>query len=87
MIAVTDLQGKRRYINAELIEHVEANPETQIVLTTGRRHYVRETPAEVAERVLEYRRACLHPPPGGRAEQKPAAAGAEGGSDNGTDGR
>jgi flagellar protein FlbD len=62
MIPVTDLQGKLRYINAELIEYVEANPETQIVLTNGHRVYAQEAPAVIAERVKEYRRDCRRPP-------------------------
>jgi len=59
MIAVTDLQGKTRYVNVDLIEYVEANPETQIVLTNGHRIYAKEAPATIAERVKTYRRECF----------------------------
>ncbi len=69
MIQVTDLQGKERYVNVDLIEYVEANPETQIVLTNGHRFYVKESPADVAERVKTYRRECIEPsPPAEEAE-------------------
>ncbi len=62
MIQITDLQGKEHYVNADLIELVESTPDTQVVLTNGHRHFARETPADIADRVLAYRRACLHPP-------------------------
>ncbi len=62
MIQITDLQGKEHYVNAELIELVESTPDTQIVLTTGHRIFTQETPTEIAERVLAYRRACLQRP-------------------------
>ncbi len=58
MIPVTDLHGKQIYVNAELIEQVTATPDTQILLTTGHRVYVAESPEEVAKRVVAYRREC-----------------------------
>ena len=63
MIEITDLKGAPRYINAELIESVEANPDTQIVLSNGHRFYAREKPAAVVERVIAYRQRCHQPPP------------------------
>ena len=36
------------YVNPDLIQVVEANPDTVIVLTNGTRFVVAETPAEVA---------------------------------------
>jgi flagellar protein FlbD len=59
MIEVTDLHGVNRYINAELVESVEANPDTQILLTNGERLYVKQTPRQVAERVIAYHQVCL----------------------------
>ncbi|MCX7622810.1 MAG: flagellar FlbD family protein [Thermomicrobium sp.] len=56
MISVTRLDGTRVVVNAELIETVEAVPETVIVLVTRRRLMVRESVDEVIERVLTYRR-------------------------------
>ena len=40
------------YLNPDLIQVVEARPDTHIVLTTGTNLAVCETPAEVAEAVL-----------------------------------
>ena len=56
MITVTRLDGSRVVVNAELIETVEAVPETVIVLVTRRRLMVREPVDEVIDRVLAYRR-------------------------------
>ncbi len=65
MIAITDLQGKEHYINAELIECVESTPDTQIVLTTGRHIYVSQTPEEITGLVIEYKRECRRLPENG----------------------
>jgi flagellar protein FlbD len=43
-------------VNSDLIEVVEATPDTHLTLTTGRKLIVRETPAEVVALVIEYRR-------------------------------
>ena len=56
MIEVTRLGGKTLLVNAELIETVEATPDTVLTLTTGRKLVVSESPEVVAERCLEYRR-------------------------------
>ncbi|MCM8746338.1 flagellar FlbD family protein [Thermomicrobium sp. CFH 73360] len=61
MIAVTRLDGTRVVVNAELIETIEAVPETVIVLVTRRRIMVREPVNEVVERVLAYRRGLVMP--------------------------
>ncbi len=61
MIAITDLRDRRFFINPEWIELVEENPETQIVLTNGRRFYVKETAREIVDRYIAYRRQCHTP--------------------------
>jgi flagellar protein FlbD len=43
-------------VNADLIETAEARPDTTVLLTTGKRLLVRETPAEIVALVLEFRR-------------------------------
>jgi len=43
------------YINPDLIQMVEANPDTVITLTNGSRFVVAESPAEVADLVSEWR--------------------------------
>ncbi len=56
MITLTKLNGEEFILNCDLIETVLGNPDTVITLTNGRKMLVRETPGEVAGKVLEYRR-------------------------------
>jgi len=56
MIHVTRFDQSHFVVNADLIEFIEALPDTHITLVTGRKILVRETPQEVIDRVLEYRR-------------------------------
>jgi flagellar protein FlbD len=44
------------WVNAELIETVEATPDTVVTLLTGRKLLVQETPDELTALVVEYRR-------------------------------
>ena len=43
-------------VNSDLIETVEATPDTVVTLTTGKKLIVRETPAEIVALVVEFRR-------------------------------
>ena len=56
MIKVTRLDDTDLVINAELIEFVEASPETIICLTTGKKVMVRETIDEIVDRVAAFKR-------------------------------
>ena len=56
MIKVTRLNGAAFIVNAELIETVEACPDTVLSLATGNRVVVREPVEDVIARVIEYRR-------------------------------
>ncbi len=44
-------------LNADLIEFIEATPDTVITMITGRKVLVRETADEIRGRALEYRRS------------------------------
>lgn len=57
VIQVTRLDGSELVISAELVELLEAVPDTVITLTTGRKLVVREDVAEVVRRIKEYRRS------------------------------
>ena len=61
MIYVTRRNGSKYYINPELIQTVEATPDTIITLVNNEKLIVKETPQEVAERFIEYRRKTLSP--------------------------
>ena len=56
MIEVTRLGGGVFYLNPDQIETLEATPDTVITLTNGHRYVVRETPGEVRERIIAFRR-------------------------------
>ena len=60
MIAVTRLDGSTLLVNAELIEFIEATPDTHLSLTSGKTIIVSESPEEVAQGVIEYKQkiAC-----------------------------
>jgi flagellar protein FlbD len=59
MIDVTRLNGNSMLINSDLIKTAEASPDTMLTLITGEKLIVRETCAEVLERVLDYRAKLL----------------------------
>lgn len=56
MINLTGLNNKQLYLNADHIEKIERVPETIITLTNGKKYIVLETPEEVINRVIEYKR-------------------------------
>ncbi len=59
MISVTRLKGQVVAINPDLIEIVEETPDTTVRLTSGDKILVRESLAEIIERVVEYRRSLI----------------------------
>lgn len=56
MIHLTRTDGADIVLNAQLIEIVEATPDTVISLTTGRKVLVRESVGQVVNRVIAYER-------------------------------
>lgn len=56
MIKVHRLNGSQVNINAELIETVEAAPDTTIALVTGNRFLVQESVEVVLEKVEDYKK-------------------------------
>jgi flagellar protein FlbD len=61
VIYVTRRNGSKYYINPELIQTVEATPDTIITLVSNEKLIVKETPQEIADRFIEYRRKTLAP--------------------------
>ena len=57
MIELTKLNNKKFVINSELIETIEAMPDTTISLTTGNKFVVRESVPEVVHKVIEFKQA------------------------------
>ena len=56
MIKLKKLNGFEIIVNAELIESVEATPDTVINLATGNRFIVMDSVDEVVSRVVEYKK-------------------------------
>lgn len=56
MIQVTKLDGTRYYINPHQIECIEINPDTTLVMLSGKHHIVREEADEVLANIDAYRR-------------------------------
>ena len=59
MIRLTRLGGQALYLNSDLIEFMEATPDTIIVMTSGKRVIVLEQVADVVKRIVEYRRRIV----------------------------
>lgn len=53
MITVTRLNGPAFALNPDLIERVEATPDTVITLVDGRKYVVRESVDEITQRIQE----------------------------------
>ena len=56
MIKLTRLQGKEFYLNADMIETVEATPDTVITLINGTKYIVKETIQEVIDEIVKYKK-------------------------------
>ena len=61
MIKLTRLNDTEIVINAEMIEFVEAIPDTIISLISGKKIMVTESVDQVIEGVIDYRRNCNQP--------------------------
>lgn len=56
MIEVTRLGGTVYYVNPHQIEYVELNPDTTLIMLSGKRLVVKEDYQTVFDRIVEYRR-------------------------------
>lgn len=70
MIEVTRLTGSTLVLNADLIEAVEAAPDTTVLLSNGRRYMVKESVGEVMEKAAQWKHRCYQPPLTGEAAEK-----------------
>jgi flagellar protein FlbD len=62
MIRLTRINRVPLVLNADLIEHVEATPDTVIALTNGQKFMVLESSEEVIRKVIEFRRLIARCP-------------------------
>jgi flagellar protein FlbD len=56
MISVTRINRIPLVLNSDLIEHVETTPDTVISLVNGQKYVVTETPEQLVERIVEFKR-------------------------------
>ena len=56
MIELTKLDGKPFYLNPHQIEYVECNPDTTLVMLSGKHLVVLESYDQLLERIVSYRR-------------------------------
>ena len=56
MIQLTRINHAPLFLNCDLIEHVELTPDTVISLVTGQKLRVLESPDEVVDKVVDFRR-------------------------------
>jgi flagellar protein FlbD len=61
MIALTRLNGHGVMVNSDLIERVEQTPDTVVTLTSGNKLIVRDSPTEIQEKIIEFKRRIYGP--------------------------
>jgi flagellar protein FlbD len=59
MILVHRLDGGPMFLNDELIESIEATPETVVTMVDGRRLVLSDKPSEVVEAAVRFRASVL----------------------------
>lgn len=62
MIKLKRLDGGEVVINVDLIEIVEAKPDTIVTLTTGQKFLVADTPDEIIKKTVDYKRSITSYP-------------------------
>ena len=69
MIEVSRLNGSIYFLNPDLILTLEATPDTVITLTTGEKLMVRETPHELIDRFVAFKRRIVSELPEVKSQQ------------------
>ena len=59
MISITRLNNHPFVVNSEMIKFIEQAPDTVITLMSGEKLIVLETPDQLIDRIVEYRRRLL----------------------------
>jgi flagellar protein FlbD len=69
MIEVSLINGSQIVLNSDLIEFIEATPDTVISLSTGKKMIVKEPVPQVIDKIVEYRRRIGNPQVGQLSEK------------------
>ena len=56
MIEVTKLDGTTFYVNPHQIEYIECNPDTTLIMLSGKRLIVLEDYDTIFKKIIEYRK-------------------------------
>jgi len=56
MIMVTRLDGKEYYVNPHHIEYMENNPDTTLIMLSGKRLIVKEDNPTIIQKIIAYRK-------------------------------
>ena len=56
MIEVMRLDGKKYWVNPHMIESMEENPDLTLTMLSGKKLIIRNSPAELIEKIISYRR-------------------------------
>jgi flagellar protein FlbD len=59
MIKLTRLNQIPLFLNSDLIEHIDALPDTIVSLTSGQKFLVTESPEEVVEKIIAFRKLII----------------------------
>jgi len=59
MIHLTRLNNQPLIVNSDLIKFLEWSPDTVLTLTTGEKVVIRETPDDVLQKIIAFRRSIL----------------------------
>lgn len=63
MIPLRRLNNQPVVVNCDLIESIEATPDTVVTLTSGNKLIVRESLEEITRRVIDFKRRIYGPDP------------------------
>lgn len=56
MVILTKLNDQVFTVNSDLIETLEETPDTVVVMTTGNKYVVKETPQEIIDKIVQFKR-------------------------------
>lgn len=56
MIGLVRLDGKSFWVNPHMIESMETTPDLTLTMLSGKKIIVRNSPEEVIEKIIEYRK-------------------------------
>ncbi|MEA1973194.1 MAG: flagellar FlbD family protein [Candidatus Cloacimonadota bacterium] len=62
MVKITKFNGKEILVNSDLIEFIEATPDTIITLTTGKKVIVKDKVEDLVERIVKFKKKIYELP-------------------------